>query len=155
MNLLDGAGGWVFGGLLLAALILFQPLIGLGFADGAILLAGLALALALPCDLAGLGIIRYVAARNQAAEAARQALGQNPNLDAATLVRLTGESNALPPGRRAAMDSSLALALYLSIIFTLIGAFFAFWHLSWAVAILFLLACVGGVLLLLRVVSAS
>jgi hypothetical protein len=153
-QVLYDTGGWIFSGLLLATLLLFQPLIGLGFADGAILLTGLAFALALPFNLAGLGIIYYFRARTRVAEAAGQELGQNPNLDAATLVRLTEEKNGLLPEKRALLDSSLSLALYLSAFFTLLGTFFALWHISWAVALLFLLACVGGLILLLRAIRS-
>lgn len=155
VKLLYDAGGWVFGGLIVAALMLLQALIALGFADRATLVSGLAIAIALPFNLAGLGMIRYFNVLNQAVEQARLALGQNPNLDAGTLMRLTQESNSFSPGKRLVMDSSLSLALYLSVFFTIIGSGAALWRISWVVTLLFLLASVAGFFLVLRVIRSS
>lgn len=148
-------GGWIFGGLLVVALMLLQDLISLGFADRAALIAGLAVAIALPFNLAGVGIVRYFNDLNRAAEEARKTLGQNGNLDAETLIQLAHASDALPPGKHKVMDSSVSLALYLSVFFTIIALSSAMWRISWVATVLFLLASVCGVLLVLRVVEAS
>jgi hypothetical protein len=148
-------GGWIFGGLIVAALMLLQDLISLGFADRAALVAGLAIAIALPFNLAGLGIIRYFMALNQAVEEAQKVLAENPDLDRETLERLTLDSNAFPPARHKVMDSSVSLSLYLSVFFTLIGLSSALWRISWVVTVLFLIACIAGVLLILRVIKYS
>jgi len=148
-------GGWIFGGLIVAALMLLQDLITLGFADRATLVAGLAIAIALPFNLAGLGVIRYFNALNQAVEEAKRVLGQSANLDAETLIQLTRDSDSLPPGKHRVMDSSVSLALYLSVLFTVIGLSAALWRISWVATVLFLIASVCGVLLVLRVVRSS
>jgi hypothetical protein len=148
-------GGWIFGGLIIAALMLLQDLITLGFADRATLIAGLANAIALPFNLAGLGIVRYFNDLNQTSEKARQALAQSPNLDAEALIKLTRESDAFPPEKHKVMDSSISLALYLSVLFTLIGLSSALWRISWVATLLFLIACVIGVLLVWRVIRSS
>lgn len=148
-------GGWVFGGLIVAALMILQDLISLGFADRATLIAGLAIAIALPFNLAGLAIIRYFRDLNQVAEKARQALAQSPNLDAETLIKFTRDSEAFPPNKRSVMDSSVSLALYASVLFTTIGLASALWRISWAVTLLFLVACALGVWLVLRVIRSS
>jgi hypothetical protein len=148
-------GGWIFGGLIVVALMLLQDLISLGFADRAALVAGLAISIALPFNLAGLGIIRYYNDLNRTTEQARLALGQNSNLDADTLIRLARESDAFPPDKHRVMDSSISWALYLSVLFTIIGLSAALWRISWVATLLFLVASVLGVLLVLRVVRSS
>jgi len=148
-------GGWIFGGLLIAALLILQVLILLGFADRATLIAGLTIAIALPFNLAGLGVVRYFRSLHQAVAEARQALGQNTNLDAETLIQLTRDSEAFPPEKHKIMDSSVSLALYVSVLFTIIGLSSALWRISWAATLLFLIACVAGVLLVWRVVRSA
>src|SRR6266851_2128613 len=74
-------GAWVFGGLIIAALMLLQDLIPLGSTDRATVVAGLAIAIALPFNLAGLGIIRYFNDVKQTVEEARKTLAQNGTLD--------------------------------------------------------------------------
>lgn len=148
-------GGWIFGGLLIAALLLLYDLILLGSADRATLVAGLAIALALPFNLAGLGLIRYYSALTQAVVEAKQLLAQNSNLDAETLNRLIRNSESFSPGKHQTMDMSVSLALYLSIFLTLIGASAALWRISWAVTLLFLVAVVLAFLLVLRVIRRS
>ncbi|HEY0752508.1 MAG TPA: hypothetical protein VGD98_00900 [Ktedonobacteraceae bacterium] len=154
-KLLYDLGNWIFGGLIVANLMLLQALIGLGFADRAILVAGLATVLALPFNLAGLGLIRYFNSLNQAAEEARQVLAQNGNLDAGTLIRLTNDSSVFSSGKRQVMDSSVSLALYLSTLFTVVGFASALWHISWAVTLFFIISSVVGVLLVVRVIRYS
>lgn len=148
-------GGWIFGGLIVAALMLLQDLISLGFTDRATLVAGLAIAIALPFNLAGLGVIRYFNALNQAVEEAKRVLGQSANLDAETLIQLTRDSDSFSPGKHRVMDSSVSLALYLSVLFTVIGLSSALWRISWVATVLFLIASVCGVLLVLRVIRSS
>lgn len=144
-------GGWIFGGLIIAALMLLQDLISLGAVDGAVVVAGLAIAIALPFNLAGLGIIRYFKDLGQATEEARSALAQNSNIDAETLTRLNIDSRALSPRKRKVMDTAVSLALYLSVFFTVIGLSSALWRISWVATFFFLIASVLGLLLVLRV----
>ena len=149
-------GGWIFGGLTITALLLLQVFILLsGFVDHATVVAGLAIAIALPFNLVGLGIVRYFYALNQTAEKARQALAQSSNLDAETLMKFTRASDAFSLEKRKVMDFSVSLALYLSGLFTLIGLSAALWRISWAATLLFLLACVGGAWLVWRVIQSS
>lgn len=154
-QLLYDLGGWIFGGLIIANLMLLQALISLGFADRAILVAALAVVLALPFNLAGLSVIRYSTALTRAVEEARHTLAQNGNMDAETLINLTRTSAALPDAKRKAMDSSVSLALYLSVLFTIIGLCSALWHISWAATLLFLVASVLSLLLVFRVVRRA
>ncbi len=149
-------GGWVFGGLIVAALMLLQSLIGLGFAERAVLISGLALAIALPFNLTGLGVVRYFRDLNQASEEAKQSLAQNTSGDDdETLARLAGSNELFTQAKRRVMDSTVALALAVSLLFTLIGIGSALWRISWAVTVLFLIASVLGLLLLLRVIRYS
>ncbi len=152
---LYGLGGWIFGGLIIVALMLLQDLISLSFIDHASLVAGLAITIALPFNLAGLGIIRYFNDLNQAVEEARQTLGQSANLDAATLIKLTRDSEAFSPARHKVMDFTVSLALYISVLFTIIGLAAALWRISWAATLLFIIASVVSVVLVLRVIRYS
>jgi len=154
-KLLYDLGGWIFGGLIIINLMLLQALISLGFIDLAILVAALAVVLAFPFNLAGLGIIRYFTALTQTIEEARHALAHNGNLDAETLIKLTRESTAFSPGKRQVMDSSVSLALYLSVLLTVIGLGSALWHVSWAVTLFLLVAGVLALLLVFRVIRSS
>jgi len=148
-------GGWVFGGLIVAALMLLQDLISLGFADRAALVAALAIAVALPFNLTGLGIIRYFNVLNQAAEEAQKILAEQSGLDVATVERLTFDIGAFPSGKHKVMDSTVSLSLYLSVFFTIIGLSSALWRISWVVTLLFLIAGICGVFLILRVIRYS
>jgi hypothetical protein len=154
-KLLYDLGGWIFGGLIVVALMLLQDLISLGFADRATLIAGLAIAIALPFNLVGLGVIRYFNALNQAVEEAKKVLTETPGLDVETLERLTLDSSAFPSGKHKIMDSTVSLSLYLSVFFTMIGLSSALWRISWAVTLIFLIAAISGVLLILRVIRYS
>lgn len=148
-------GGWIFGGLIAAAIMLFPALIALGFADRATLIAGLALAISLPFDLAGLAIIRYFKDLTQATEEARAVLAQNANVDAETLTRIKVESEAFTPAKRRVMDFTASLILVVSMLFTLISVGSALWRVSWAVTLLFLIACLVGLWLVIRVIRYS
>lgn len=151
-------GGWIFGGLIAAAIMLFPALISLGFADRATLIAGLALAIALPFNLAGLGIIRYYKDLTRAAEETRALLTQNTRstkADKETLNRLKVDSEAFTPAKKKVIDSAASLALVVSMLFTLISIGSALWRVSWAVTLLFLIAGILGLLLVLRVIRYS
>ena len=148
-------GAWIFGGLLVAALMLLQVLISLGSVDHASVVAGVMIAIALPFNLAGLGIIRYFQHLNQTVEEARLGLAQNNSLDAETLDRLTRGSQASPSSKHRALDSAVTIALYLSVLFTVIGLASALWHITWVATLLFLIASAAGVLLILRVLRYS
>jgi hypothetical protein len=148
-------GGWVFGALILAALVLLQDLIGIGSAEHAALIAGLALAVALPFDLVGLGVMRYFRDLNQASEQAKHPPMQSADSGDETLYTLASGSGSPTQARRKVMDFTIALSFAVSLLFTLIGIGSALWRISWAVTILFFLVCILGGLLLLRVIRYS
>lgn len=131
-------GGWIFGGLIVAALMVLQDVISLGSADRATVVAGLAIALALPFHVAGLVIVRYFRDVNQA-------VAEVPS-------GLTFASQALSPARRRAMDVAVSTALLLGALFTFLGIAAAFWRVSWAVTLLFFIAGICGLLLIRRAV---
>jgi hypothetical protein len=128
-------GGWIFGGLLVAALMVLQDLISLGSSDRATVIAGLAIALALPFHVSGLIIVRYFRDLSQA------------------VAELAG-GQAFSPAKSRAMDMAVSAALALGAIFTLIGISSALWRISWAATLFFLLAGGGGLLLIVRAVRA-
>lgn len=131
-------GGWIFGGLIVAALMVLQDVITLGSADRATVLAGVAVALALPFHIAGLVIVRYFRDVNQA-------VAEVPS-------GLTFASQALSPARRRAMDVAVSTALVLGALFTFLGIASALWRVSWAVTLLFFVAGICGLLLIVRAV---
>jgi hypothetical protein len=148
-------GGWIFGGLIVAALMILQDLISLGSLDRATVVAGLAIAIALPFNVTGLVIVRYFRDLNQAVEEARLALAQNVNAGAEEQPGPAFASQAFSPAKRRTMDMAVSAALFLSVLFTLIGIAAALWRISWAVTILFIIAALLGLLLILRVVRYS
>jgi hypothetical protein len=111
-------GGWIFGGLLVAALMVLQDLISLGSSDRATVSAGLAIALALPFHVSRLIIVRYFRDLSQA------------------VAELTG-GQAFSPAKSRAMDMAVSAALALGAIFTLIGISSALWRISWAATLFF------------------
>lgn len=126
-------GNWIFGGLIVVALVLLQDLVTSGAGDRvAGLIAGLAIVIALPFDLGGVFIVRYF-----------KDLQQPTSLNDETLQRQAID----PQVRRKTLDVAVSTALFLSVLFTLISIGAALWHLSWAVTILFLIACILSALL--------
>ncbi len=148
-------GGWIFGGLIIIALMILQDLISLGSLDRATVVAGLAIAIALPFNVTGLVIVRYFRDLNQAVEEARLALAQNVNAGDETQPGPALASQPFSPAKRRTMDMAVSAALFLSVLFTLIGIASALWRISWAVTILFIIAGILGLLLILRVVRYS
>ncbi len=145
-------GGWIFGGLIVAALMILQDLISLGSLDRATVVAGLAIAIALPFNVTGLVIVRYFRDLNQAVEEARLALAQGASDIDETQPGLAFNAQAFSPAKRRTMDMAVSAALFLSALFTLMGIASALWRISWAVTILFIIAGILGLLLILRVV---
>jgi hypothetical protein len=148
-------GGWIFGGLIIVALMILQDLISLGSLDRATVVAGLAIAIALPFNVTGLVIVRYFRDLNQAVEEARLALAQNVHAGDETQPGPALASQPFSPAKRRTMDMAVSAALFLSVLFTLIGIASALWRISWVVTILFIIAGILGLLLILRVVRYS
>jgi hypothetical protein len=90
-------GGWIFGGLLVAALMVLQDLISLGSSDRATVSAGLAIALALPFHVSRLIIVRYFRDLSQAVAelTGGQAFSPAKSRAAATLFFLLAGSGGL------------------------------------------------------------
>ena len=126
-------GGWIFGGLIVVALVLLQDLVTSGFPDRgaqvAGLIAGLAIVIALPFELGGIVVIRYF-----------KDLSQGASVSDETLRRQTID----PQARRRAMDVAASTALFLSVLFTLVSIGAALWRISWAVTVLFIIAVIGS-----------
>jgi hypothetical protein len=91
------AGGWIFGGLLVAALMVLQDLISLGFSDRGTVIAAFASAITLPFHVVGLVIVHYVKDLSQAT---------------AALAGLPA-GQAFSPAERRAMDRAVSAALSL------------------------------------------
>lgn len=134
-------GYWIFGGLIVVALVLLQDLITSNFADRgaqvAALIAALAIVIALPFDLGGVVIVRYF-----------NDLQQGAAVNDETLRRQAID----PQVRRKTMDTAVSTALFLGVLFTLISIGAALWHLSWAATILFFIACVLSLWLVSRAI---
>lgn len=118
------AGSWIFGLLTVTAVILSMDLILLGSPDHATLIAGLAIAIALPFNLAGLWLAQY----------------------------LKDPAHATPtPAKKQLIESTGFITMAVGTILTFVGLGSAFWRISWVVTILFLLATVVGLWLISRV----
>jgi len=136
-------GGWIFGALVAASLMVLQDLIPLGAPDRVTVVAALACALAIPFHIAGLVIVRYVRDLQQAA---RELAGQNMGDGS--------ELQILSPTKRRSLDRAVSTALFLGSFFTLIALAAALGRISWLVAVLFLLASIAGTVLIVRAVRS-
>jgi hypothetical protein len=143
-------GGWIFGALIAAALMVLQDLIPLGSSDRITVFAALACALAIPLHIAGLVIVRYVRDLQQAAR--EIAMAQNLTEGRGLLSDTTLSLQIFSPAKRRAMDMAVSTALFLGALFTLIGVATALWRISWVVTLLFFIASMLGLLLIVRAV---
>lgn len=135
---LNDAGIWLFGTLTATSLILLLDLILIGSGGPATLVAGLAVAIALPFNLAGLWLVRLFKDLHLTAG---EALLKQP--DASTIT--------VTPTKKGLVDSTATIALVVGGICTLIGVVAALWRLSWAVPCVFLLSIILALLLASRV----
>lgn len=146
---LYNAGGWIFTGLIAVALLILQNLIAIGRTDRVLLVAGLALAAALPLNLAGVWIVRYL--RNQDQALAAATLSSVPQVagDEVTV------SNApiFSAKQRQFTNTILSILLDLSVLLTLLGIVCALWHISGAITVVFLITLVLGLLTTLWVLA--
>jgi hypothetical protein len=142
LNWLYEVGGWIFGGLILIALMLIQVLISLGASDRAVLIASIAIGIALPFNLAGIGLVRSF---QKIKPTTPDPLRQNAEQETLTLFGANWT-----PAKERLMASSVTLAIVLSTICTLISLASALWHISWVVTVVFLVASLLGVILLFR-----
>ena len=140
-NWIYDAGGWIFTGLIAVALIIIISLIAIGRTDPVLFIAALTLAAALPLNLAGMWIARYLKNRDQALAAVPQSQTQQAAEDEATVHLQTFSAK-----QRSFTNTILSSLLGLSVLLTLIGVIFALWHISWAVTVVFLIALIVGLL---------
>lgn len=142
-------GGWIFGALIAASLMVLQDLIPLGATDRVTVIAALACALAIPFHIAGLVIVRYV---RDLLQAASELVAQNSGAGSERPGAITFSAQIFSPSKRRAMDMAVSTCLFLGSLFTLVALAAAFLRISWLVALLFLLAGIAGLLLIGRAV---
>lgn len=143
-------GGWIFAGLIAVALLLLQPLMTVSHIDPVLFIAGLTLAAALPLNLAGVWIVRYLKNQNQAlADAALAPTRPSAGGDETTASNLP----AFSAKQRQFTHLILSILFGLSVLLTLIGVVCALWHISGAVTLVFLFALVVGLLATLWVLA--
>lgn len=125
---LDEMGGWIFTGLIALALVILMNMLNAGVSDGKLLAAGVLLSIALPLELVGLWITRYLQNREQTQMAAMNI----PSF----------------PGKQRAFTRGMLGSLFgLSVLLSLFGVILTLWHISWATGLFFLLALIAGVAL--------
>lgn len=146
-------GGWIFTGLIAIALMIVQDLISLGPSDRALLIAAFALAAALPLNLTGLWIVRYIKNLDLAVEEAKQYLAQNKAVDEDTVISLRSDDEAFSAAKKKFTNLVVTIVLALSVLFTLIGISSALWHISWAATIILLISLLAGLLTTLWVLA--
>lgn len=137
---LHDMGNWLFGALTATSLILLLGLILTGSGGPAALVAGLAVAIALPFNLAGLWLVRFF---KDLQLTAGEALLKQPDASTVTVT----------PTKKGIVDSTATIALIVGGLFTLISVISALWRISWAVPIVFLLSVILALLLASRVLS--
>ncbi len=149
------AGDWIFTGLIAVALLILMSLVAIGHTDRVLLVAALTLAAALPLNLAGLWIEHYLKNRDQALAlgAPLQSVIQQSIEDEATVRLPPSSTQAFSARQRSFTNTILSSLLGLSVLLTLIGIIFTFWHISWAVTLVFLIALIVGVLATLWVLA--
>jgi hypothetical protein len=150
VNWLYELGGWIFGGFIVTALMLIQVLISLGTTDHATLISSIAIAVALPFNIAGLSLVRYFKDLNQAATEAQRFLTQNQTANEETII-LGARKEAFTPAKKKLLDTSVTVAIGFSAFSTLISISAALWHISWVVTLVFLISGILSLLLLFRV----
>lgn len=121
-------GGWIFTGLIALALMILMSVLNAGTGDRKLLVAGVLLAIALPLNLAGLWITRYLQNREQTQMAAMN------------IPSFSGKQRAFT--RRV-----LGSVFGLSVLLTLVGVILTLWHISLLTGLLFLLALIVSVAL--------
>jgi hypothetical protein len=134
-------GGWIFTGLIAVALMIIQNLIGIGHSDRGLLVAGLVLAVALPLNLAGLWIVRYIQNLDQAAAGAKPPLAKKQSVADDATVNAAAIFSAK---KRTFTNRVVTIVLALSVLLTLLGLALALWHISWVVTVVFLVAILVG-----------
>lgn len=144
-------GGWIFTGLIAVALMIVLNLITVGIADRVLLVAGLVLAAALPLNLAGLWIVRYIQNLDQALAEAKPPVARQPIEDESTV--MVASAQIFSAKKRKFTNDIITIILALSVLLTLLGLSLALWHISGAVAIVFLLAILVGLLATLGVLA--
>lgn len=152
--LLD-VGGWIFGGLIALNLLVLASLVTVGPADGAVLVATLCLALALPPDVAGFVLLRLLEDLNkirvdQVAADAFAAEG----FDRAQFESLAGPASLAQKRSRAVLAFSYSM-LNLSAVLTVAGLTATLWHMAWWIAVAFLAMTLLSLVLVMRAMSGE
>lgn len=149
-------GSWIFGGFIAFTLLILTALITVGPVDLYIKIATVALALALPLDVTGLVLLRFVQDikpvrfEEEVAQTFQEAgltpgEQQVPSLTALQALRIRGTQVAL----RYALG-----ILTLSIVLTLAGMTAALWHMAWWIGAGFAAMVVVSVVTILLAMSS-
>lgn len=148
-------GGWIFGALIALNLLVLASLVTVGPVDSAVLIATLCLALALPPDVAGFLLLRLLEDLNkvrldQVAADAFAAEGFD---------RSQFESVAAPPALTRKRSRKVLVYSYsmlnLSALLTVAGLTATLWHMSWWIAVAFLVATFLSLVLVMVAMSGE
>lgn len=148
-------GGWIFGALIALNLLVLASLVTVGPVDGAVLIATLCLALALPPDVAGFLLLRLLEDLNKvrldqvAADAfAAEGFDRSQFESAAAPASLTQKRS------RKVLAYSYSM-LNLSAVLTVAGLTATLWHMSWWIAVAFLAATFLSIVLVMVAMSGE
>ncbi|HEY7782172.1 MAG TPA: hypothetical protein VIC85_18425 [Ktedonobacterales bacterium] len=132
-------GGWIFGGLIGLILLIVPALITVGPVDAPIMIATVALALALPLNVAGLIVLKLVQDMDRIGLSRELTRAfQDAGLPAGQFTPAAVASGPhRPSGTQMALYYSLG-ALQLSVLLVLTGLVAALWHMAWWIAVAFL-----------------
>jgi len=137
---LSDVGSWIFGGLVAADLVVISALLTVGPVDAAIRIAVTALVCALPLNVAGIILLRLMKDLNEFGvdDHALQAFRESGFSDIDAYFPSAPDRAALSTRRTGlALRYSLVIAT-LSTGLTLAGTDAALWHMSWWIAVIFL-----------------
>lgn len=143
-------GSWIFAGLIAFILVVLAALITIGPVDRAIMVAATAFALALPLDVAGLFLLRFVQ------DITRVGLGdawERAFREAGLPVPEQVAPPVGPSSREARLTQTVLTYCYsiltLSALLTMVGLVAALWHIAWWVGVAFIAMALIALLLVL------
>lgn len=144
-------GSWIFGALIAVNLIILGALITVGPVDLAVKISTVALALALPADVAGFVLVRLVTDLSKA--------GVTDVATQAMLAEGYSVEDAIPREalekklRRSTLVYSYVL-LVPALLLTLTGVTAALWHMGWWIGIAFVVMVVASQVVIVSALSA-
>lgn len=149
--LLLDLGSWIFGALIAVNLILLGALLTVGPVDLAIKISTVALALALPADVAGFFVLRLVTDLSKAGvtDVATQAMVAEGYSVEDAIPREALEKKL----RRSTLVYSYVL-LVPALLLTLTGVTAALWHMGWWIGIAFVLMVAASQVVIVAALSA-